>query len=412
MFKHLYKALMDKAAGRPSELDHYSPRQGLKHIDPKYKGTGVDSGGRAANRAQGHQYSFFYRAGSEPEHVVTSGSNSKYVVDMPEDSKLYDLASDPAGIIGSLRNKGNVNPGMVDMDQVHGAIKEAGYHGFFNSAHPHLANVVALYQASPVKREEPVRKAEDDSDDFVNKIKGALADVGERSYRQHMASMPAGGIHAAPEHAQNFLQHLAGAGHHAVMGQVSHDLHEESQYPEEDRIYTHPQHGSYPMADWAKLKEAHHGLAQDHLNRARHIAAKHPDVWEHLGRVSYEDKPMAAAAAAALHPHAFQHTFEPKGSSQVERPGDHFRELQDFAWTQHPGAEEGKPWKHTLQNVGEPRKATPQEVADAANAMMEGSATAMTGEGDDPRYHPGAGHASDRLLGEPLPAPRHKGGNA
>ena len=473
MYKHLLDSIVRKAG---VGLEHYSPQAGLSSIDPAHSRSGVDA--RTKGRDTAHPHSYFYRQGTQPEDLVAQRAQSRYSVDAGPAEGLYDLAQDPHG---HVRSAVDANQGALNMDDVHQRLKQAGYRGFFNSRHPSLAHVVALYEASPVLQEHPMgkaegepkmapwsklkegdqkwvhenwptaqpsqyyrgpkpygphlfhygvdklgnldasrsrrlssklSKAEGDGDDLINRIKHGIGLVADRKYRTHMATAPAGGVHAAPEHARRFVGHLAAAGHHAVVGDVANTLHDETQYAPEDRIYTSPEKGTYPPADWKNLKEAHHGLSAEHLEAARRVAKEHPDVWQHLGRAEYNDKPMVAAAAAALHPHAYRHTFQPEHHSSLSEPGDHIRELQDWAWTNWPGAEKGQPWKHTMQPVAEPRKALPHEVAEAAGHLMEGSAAAMTGEGEDPSYHPGAGHQMDRLLGETPAPPRKARGHA
>jgi hypothetical protein len=137
------------------KLEHYSPQQDLKEISPKFEGGGADK--RVyQNRKDAHPRSYFYRAGTEPEHIVTSPARSKYTIDLPSDKKIYDLGTDPDGIQARLHRESlgrQVNPGVVEADDKHAAIKAAGYHGFMNST-GQLPNVVALYGATPVSHEK------------------------------------------------------------------------------------------------------------------------------------------------------------------------------------------------------------------------------------------------------------------
>lgn len=134
-----------------TKLEHYSPKSGLSSIDPQYKKTGVDA--TVKGRDTAHPHSFFYRAGTLPEDRVKQSAVSKYTVEIPETAKLYDLAADPEGHVDAAIK---ANQGAVNMDLIHQALKDKGYEGFYNSAHPHLSNVVALYHAVPTKEESQV----------------------------------------------------------------------------------------------------------------------------------------------------------------------------------------------------------------------------------------------------------------
>jgi hypothetical protein len=142
-------------------LEHYSPKQGLKEISPSFQGKGADS--RTHGRASEHPHSFYYRKGTslpQEDSHIHQAAKSKYEIEIPEDTKLYDLGLDPEGHIKSLKEQAlhkSTNPNVVTMDDIHSALKEKGFHGFFNSQHPSLSNVVGLYHSQPVLREEKLR---------------------------------------------------------------------------------------------------------------------------------------------------------------------------------------------------------------------------------------------------------------
>jgi hypothetical protein len=135
------------------ELEHYSPNTDLKEIDPKFQGSGVDA--RTRRRSE-HPHSFYYIAGTEPEHIVASQARSKYVVEIPEEAKIYDISEDPMRYVNQVIQNNN---GAFNMDMMHELIKQGGYHGFMASKHPHeqMRNVVALYHSQPVKKETKLR---------------------------------------------------------------------------------------------------------------------------------------------------------------------------------------------------------------------------------------------------------------
>ena len=150
-YQHYRRTLLDSLAKSTAvRLEHYSPKQGLKQIDPKFKGTGVDS---RARRDSWHPHSFFYRQGGAPESVVAEGAKSKYVVNLSPDHRLYDLGTDTEGHVKASQDAAH---GALNMDDVHERLKSSGYKGFFNSKHPELAHVVALYDAHPVATEHAV----------------------------------------------------------------------------------------------------------------------------------------------------------------------------------------------------------------------------------------------------------------
>ena len=146
------------------KLEHYSPTKGLKEISPKFQGSGADA--QTQNRSSEHPHSFFYRSGSDlpqSDSHIQQGANSKYHIEIPEDAKLYDIGTDPEGHVKQLREQASsrqVNPGQISMDDVHGQLKNLGYHGFFHSTHPvqGMSNVVGLYHSTPVTLEEKIRE--------------------------------------------------------------------------------------------------------------------------------------------------------------------------------------------------------------------------------------------------------------
>jgi hypothetical protein len=140
---------LQRSESAPVNLIHFSRVKGLKQIDPNYMGTGAPSQ-ETRHGVPEVRRSYFYRADSEPEHLVTQGAVSKYHVTLPETHKLYDLANDHEGHIKAAVDANN---GAYNSDMVLGKIRDAGYHGFYNSKST-LPNVVALFHSIPVHREE------------------------------------------------------------------------------------------------------------------------------------------------------------------------------------------------------------------------------------------------------------------
>lgn len=145
------------------DLVHYGRASGLSHVDPNSMGDGA----RGAEYKYGTpetKRSYFYRAGSMPESVVTSGAKARYTAKLTPDQKLYDLGTDEDGIYTQMKREAQgrqVNPGMITTDQYLQAVKDAGYHGFHNSRSA-LPEVVALFHPHPVEEDNTYRKNEKD----------------------------------------------------------------------------------------------------------------------------------------------------------------------------------------------------------------------------------------------------------
>lgn len=134
-------------------LVHYSDQEELKEINPLFKGTGVDC--RTKGRDSWHPHSFFYLDGTQPEEVVVSRSKVKYKTSLDlSEQPIYDIGIDKEGIIAKTITD---NFGAFNMELVHKELKERGFHGFLNSIHPHLPNVVVLYKAMEVEKYERLR---------------------------------------------------------------------------------------------------------------------------------------------------------------------------------------------------------------------------------------------------------------
>jgi hypothetical protein len=131
------------------DLVHYSSHPNLKEVDPKHQGSGVDS--RTKGRGSWHPHSFYYRAGTEPESLVTGQSPHKYVTSIDtKEHPIYDIGEDKEGHIANSSN----------MDEAHEKIKAAGHHGFHNSKHDKISNVVAMYKPLKVQAEKEMAKSE------------------------------------------------------------------------------------------------------------------------------------------------------------------------------------------------------------------------------------------------------------
>jgi hypothetical protein len=137
------------------KLIHYSPQK-QDYINPKYHG--VSKIGTEAKQGQpDHPISFYYLEGVEPESIVTTGSKYKHIVSLGN-KKVYDIGTDPDKLGQKAHNTAmeeannrQVNRGIVRPDEFkkhyHKAIKDAGYHGIFNSSLPTdtMSHVVGLF---------------------------------------------------------------------------------------------------------------------------------------------------------------------------------------------------------------------------------------------------------------------------
>jgi len=130
------------------ELTHYSAHPDLKEVDPAFKGTGVDS--RTRGRDTEHPHSFFYGPEGEHEDVVKQRLPHKYTTSIDtKEHPIYDIGTDPQGFHKQVLQENNQ---AFNMDMMHSKIKEAGFSGFKNSAHPTLPHVYVMYKPLKVKK--------------------------------------------------------------------------------------------------------------------------------------------------------------------------------------------------------------------------------------------------------------------
>lgn len=135
-----------------TKLIHYSNKEGLEEIDPRYHGKrGIGSETSRSGKPK-YPMSFHYLEGTKPEDIVLTGATHKYVSRLG-DHKLYDIGLDPDGIKAQLRHAAQgrqVNPGIYTKQDLDKAIIDAGYHGIYNSSlGDTMKNVVGLYR--PIK---------------------------------------------------------------------------------------------------------------------------------------------------------------------------------------------------------------------------------------------------------------------
>jgi len=163
----VYRPILSKNEGskhplaihEPStKLIHFSPKQGLEEINPEHHGVrGI--GAEAKTAVPEHKMSFHYLEGVEPESIVTSGAKSKYISSLG-DKKIYDIGTDPDGLwqqAKEIANKRSINPGIVQKDDYHKAIRNSGYHGIYNSSlNNTMSKVIGMFEPIKPDKEYPI----------------------------------------------------------------------------------------------------------------------------------------------------------------------------------------------------------------------------------------------------------------
>ena len=141
-------------------LIHFSHKEGLTEIDPVHHGVrGI--GSETKQGKPKHPMSFYYLEKTKPESIVTTGVKSKYVSKLG-DKRIYDMGKDPENFYSKakeLANKRQVNRGIVRTEDFHQAIKDAGYHGVYNSnLNETMRNVVGMFDKMPVHKEYSIHQ--------------------------------------------------------------------------------------------------------------------------------------------------------------------------------------------------------------------------------------------------------------
>ena len=175
-------------AGAGTKLIHFSPKEGLEELNPDHHGSIGGKKGTGAEVRQGvpeHRMTFYYAEGVKPESKVTTGSKSKYVVDVGS-RKLYDINKDTEGLREKAYNKAKeeannkqVNRGIVHNDAMkrhyHQHIKDAGYHGIYNSGLDNtMSHAVGMFE--PMKPEAEYRIHPNDFKETSSKNHHAMED--------------------------------------------------------------------------------------------------------------------------------------------------------------------------------------------------------------------------------------------
>jgi hypothetical protein len=137
------------------KLIHFSPQSGLSTIDPSMMGRGVRSE-EYKRGLPGIARSYYYRADTQYEPIVTEAARSKYTTYLSPEEHIYDLSDDTKGLVQQALKE---NQGAWNSDIILGKIKAAGFHGFSNKG-SRLPHVVALFYPKKIHHEEPIVKSE------------------------------------------------------------------------------------------------------------------------------------------------------------------------------------------------------------------------------------------------------------
>lgn len=153
------------AKSENTKLVHFSNTPNLTVLDPNKMGSAGTKGQESKYGQPSVKRTYFYREGTETEPMVVNHAKAKYHAVLGPQHKLYDIANDHEGIYDKLKSASmnkQVNAGMVSSDEYLQAIKDNGYHGFFNSKSS-LPNAVALFHPHPVTEDKSfgVNKKED-----------------------------------------------------------------------------------------------------------------------------------------------------------------------------------------------------------------------------------------------------------
>lgn len=135
------------AADEPGKnLSHYSrSSEPLQSIDPEFHGQGAI--GKEDMRPGRVPRSYYYEEATKPEEMVESGAKTHYTVSRPE--KILDFASPEAE---SIRKQAEQLANWPDDVPTHmeRLAKEAGYHGFKNTAGPQPGSVGLFHAQKPM----------------------------------------------------------------------------------------------------------------------------------------------------------------------------------------------------------------------------------------------------------------------
>lgn len=258
------RSFKDFVLGKNDEKDrinlvHFSKHPDLQELDPNYMGTGTHSP-ETKHGVPSTRRTFYYREGEGAyEPSVTGSARHKYKTSIPKDHKLHNIAEDTGGIYKKLKSeamKRQVNPGMVTSEEYIDAIKDAGFHGYYNSGHSRLPHVVALFHKQPVK---PLKKGV---------RRGRVLQKDDKPIRRDGAASHNEKIRSVAD-SYNKKHGLGKIIHSSNLAPVNKDRAKAiANYYENARHDPH-----HP-----EVKEAYNALISETLRQYDHIKAEHPEM--------------------------------------------------------------------------------------------------------------------------------------
>lgn len=127
-------------------ITHFSPREDLSVLDPKFSGTGPVTG---AERKRGAKGVHVFLENTPGRYEDRFGKSSMARYEGSVDAALYDVSKDPEGIVARTLGRGKGDAAFQT------ALRKAGYHGYTNPEYTSggkFKQVAVLLDKTPVKR--------------------------------------------------------------------------------------------------------------------------------------------------------------------------------------------------------------------------------------------------------------------
>lgn len=127
-------------------ITHFSPREDLSVLDPKFSGTGPVMG---AERKRGAKGVHVFLENTPGRYEDRFGKSSMARYEGSVDAALYDVSKDPEGIVARTLGRGSSDAAFQT------ALRKAGYHGYTNPEYTSggkFKQVAVLLDKTPVKR--------------------------------------------------------------------------------------------------------------------------------------------------------------------------------------------------------------------------------------------------------------------
>lgn len=141
-------------AEKPVPVKHFSVKDNLTELDPKFQGTGMV--GAEKNRPNRLPRTYFYHRNAAPEGVVTAGAAHEYHGELPTGTKLYNMGQDELGL--NKPSWKQTKQGQIyhtpDLDTVERTLARKGYHGYENYG---VDGALAYFHKLPVNRVQASR---------------------------------------------------------------------------------------------------------------------------------------------------------------------------------------------------------------------------------------------------------------